>query len=80
MSSNFNFIDENKLIDVKNACIEAEKGLSVTPATSAILSRRALELAVKWVYGVDKDLVDCSYDELQQYSLLETNHKIPLFS
>lgn len=57
MSSNFSFIDENKLIDVKNACIEAEKGLSVTPATSAILSRRALELAVKWVYGVDEDLV-----------------------
>lgn len=36
--------------------VEAEKSLLVSPATSAILSRRAMELAVKWMYGYDNDL------------------------
>ncbi|MBR4954725.1 MAG: glycerophosphodiester phosphodiesterase [Clostridia bacterium] len=30
--------------------------------------------------GVDKKIADCTYDELQQYSLLGTSEKIPLFS
>ena len=30
--------------------------------------------------GIDKDLIDCSFEELQQYKLLETEEKIPLFS
>lgn len=29
--------------------------------------------------GVDKKLTDCSYEELQKYSLVNTKHKIPLF-
>ncbi|EDT70937.1 type I restriction enzyme R subunit [Clostridium perfringens D str. JGS1721] len=37
--------------------MEAEKSIIVSPATCAILSRRALELAVKWVYANDSDLV-----------------------
>lgn len=56
MSSNFDFISDLRLDEVKNACIEAEKGLSITPNTSVILSRRALELAVKWMYGIDGEL------------------------
>lgn len=36
--------------------MEAEKSILVSPATCAILSRRALELAVKWVYSFDCDL------------------------
>ncbi|MEN3156670.1 DEAD/DEAH box helicase family protein [Priestia aryabhattai] len=35
------------------ACIEAENSILISPATCAILTRRALELAVKWVYQVD---------------------------
>ena len=56
MSSNFDFIIDNRLLDIKNSCIEAEKGLTITATTSAIMSRKALELAVKWVYGVDGEL------------------------
>jgi len=29
--------------------------------------------------GIDKKLTDCSYEELLQYNLLDTNEKIPLF-
>lgn len=56
MRSNFDFIIDARLDDIKNACIEAEKGLIVTSTTCAIMSRKALELAVKWVYGVDGEL------------------------
>ena len=56
MRSNFDYISDNRLNDIKNACIEAEKALVVTSATCAIMSRKALELAVKWVYGIDGEL------------------------
>lgn len=56
MGSNFEFINDNRLTDVKNTCIEAEKGLMVTSTTCAIMSRKALELGVKWVFGVDGEL------------------------
>lgn len=56
MKSNFEFINDNRLVEIKNACIEAEKGLMVTATTCVIMSRKALELAVKWVFGVDGDL------------------------
>lgn len=56
MMSNFDFISDNRLIDIKNACIEAEKGLTITATISAIMSRKALELGIKWVYGIDGDL------------------------
>lgn len=52
--SNFNFLKEKKQYSsFANSCFEAEKGLVVSPAVSAIQSRRALELAVKWVYSFD---------------------------
>lgn len=35
------------------ACIDAEKSIATSPATVAILSRRALELSVKWLYAND---------------------------
>ena len=55
--SNFNFLKEKKQYSsFANACFEAEKGLVVSPAVSAIQSRRALELAVKWVYSYDSAL------------------------
>ncbi|WP_016839454.1 DEAD/DEAH box helicase family protein [Ureibacillus thermosphaericus] len=52
--SNFGFLkDKKQYQSFAEACFEAEKGLVVSPAVSAIQSRRALELAVKWVYSFD---------------------------
>lgn len=55
--TNFGFLRQNKTYaSFADACIEAEKALVVSPATCAILSRRALELAVKWLFTYDSDL------------------------
>lgn len=55
--SNFDFLKHKQLFtSFANACFEAEKAMQVSPATVAILSRRALELAVKWVYRFDNDV------------------------
>ncbi|MBC2398797.1 DEAD/DEAH box helicase family protein [Clostridium tetanomorphum] len=57
LCTNFEFLKFKKeFSSFSNACIEAEKSILVSPATTAILSRRALELAVKWVYSFDEDL------------------------
>ena len=57
MLGNFNFLSEKEIFEkFSSACIEAEKSILVSPATTAILSRRALELAVKWLYSFDDDL------------------------
>lgn len=39
-----------------DACIEAEKVFSASPAMCAIGCRKALELAVKWVYAADSSI------------------------
>jgi len=63
--SNFDFLKEKKQYrSFANACFEAEKGLVVSPAVSAIQSRRALELAVKWVYSYDSALTVPYQDNL----------------
>lgn len=55
--SNFAFLqNEKQFNDFTAACLEAEKSLQVSPATCAILTRRALELAVKWLYKSDEEL------------------------
>ncbi len=57
MTSNFAFLKKNSIFDsFTDACLEAEKSLVVSNATTAILSRRALELAVKWVFSNDEEL------------------------
>ena len=38
------------------ACIEAEKIYASAPAMCAVGCRKALELAVKWVYAADKTI------------------------
>lgn len=35
---------------------------------------------LKRMTGIDKMLIDCTYEELQSYRLLDTNERIPLFS
>ncbi|STB60807.1 DEAD/DEAH box helicase family protein [Clostridium perfringens] len=58
MCSNFELLKgKNEFESFSSQCLEAEKSIIVSPATCAILSRRTLELAVKWVYANDSDLV-----------------------
>ncbi|MBA9087264.1 type I restriction enzyme R subunit [Fontibacillus solani] len=57
MSTNFDFLkDKDTFKSFADSAIEAEKSLLVSPATCAILARRALELAIKWVYTFDNEL------------------------
>ena len=75
--SNFDFLKGKKNFEsFANACIEAEKSILVSPATTAILSRRALELSVKWVYSFDSDLVLPYQDNIS--SLIHSNSFIDL--
>lgn len=73
MNTNFNFLINKTLFkDFVNACLEAEKAIQISPATCAILSRRALELAVKWVYQFDNDVKIPYQDNLS--SLIHDRH------
>ena len=47
------------------ACVEAENIFSVSPALCAAGCRKALELAVKWVYAADKMITMPYRDNLQ---------------
>jgi type I restriction enzyme R subunit len=40
------------------AAIEAENALSVSPSLAAAGARKALELAVKWVYSADSTMYE----------------------
>ncbi|NMB12276.1 MAG: DUF4145 domain-containing protein, partial [Firmicutes bacterium] len=65
MASNFAFLKKNPQFNsFADACLEAERSIAVSPATAAILSRRALELAVKWLYSSDSDLTVPYQDNL----------------
>ncbi|MDY2730562.1 MAG: DUF4145 domain-containing protein, partial [Clostridium sp.] len=69
---NFDFLKDKEIFkSFANSCIEAEKSIIVSPATTAILTRRALELAVKWLYSFDNDLVMPYRDNLS--SLIYNN-------
>ena len=55
--SNFDFLKQSKIFNnFSEACCEAENGIGLNTVTCSILSRRALELAVKWLYANDNDL------------------------
>ena len=69
---NFDFLKDKEIFkSFSNSCIEAEKSIVVSPATTAILTRRALELSVKWLYSFDEDLVMPYQDTLS--SLIHNN-------
>jgi len=62
---NFNFLKkENKYHSFYPACIEAEKSMMVSYSTTAILTRRAMELAVKWIFSYDDELEAPYQDKL----------------
>ncbi|HEY4537569.1 MAG TPA: DEAD/DEAH box helicase family protein, partial [Erysipelothrix sp.] len=55
--TNFEFLKEKGQYEsFMSACLEAEQSLQISSASTAILSRRALELAVKWMYSFDEEL------------------------
>ena len=57
METNFDYLLEKKeYSDFAQQAVEAEKSLMISPANCAILSRRALELAVRFVFSYDADL------------------------
>lgn len=64
--ANFSFLASQKeYIMFAPACLEAEKVLHSSPAMCAIGCRKALELAVKWVYAVDNTMQTPYKDNLQ---------------
>lgn len=65
MCYNFDFLKkEKKYDDFTYACVEAEKSLVVSYSSTAVLARRALELAVKWVFSYDSELQAPYQDKL----------------
>ena len=57
METNFDYLlEKKKYSDFAVQAVEAEKSIAISPATCAILSRRAIELAVRFVYTYDADL------------------------
>lgn len=56
METNFDYLLEKKYADFAVQAVEAEKSIVISPATCAILSRRALELAVRFVFSYDAEL------------------------
>lgn len=66
MATNFQFLEditEYKLFS--KACLDAENVLITSPAMSAVGSRKAFELAVKWVYSADTTMRMPYKDNLQ---------------
>lgn len=64
--SNFEFLKDKKEYSLfASACMEAERIYASAPAMCAVGCRKALELAVKWVYSADSDMRLPYKDNLQ---------------
>ena len=73
MEINFSFLEGKREYNLfANACIDAERILESSPVMSAVASRKALELCVKWVYSIEPALKPIEYREGLQ-SLLHNN-------
>lgn len=69
---NFDFLlQEDKFDGFSNIAITAEKVFDIDPSTCALVCRRAMEMAVKWMYSVDRDLEKPYQDNL--VTLLNTD-------
>ncbi|MGE5391796.1 MAG: DEAD/DEAH box helicase family protein [Deltaproteobacteria bacterium] len=54
MPSNFDFLAQCQQYELfSTACADAEKALTTSPELCAMAARKAMELAVKWVYSAD---------------------------
>lgn len=57
METNFDYLlEKTEYKDFAKQAVDAERSLAISPSNCAILSRRALELAVRFVYSYDADL------------------------
>lgn len=57
METNFDYLlEKSEYTSFAEQAVEAERSIAISPATCAILSRRALELAVRFVFSHDADL------------------------
>lgn len=57
LETNFDYLlEKSEYAGFAAQAVEAEKSLAISPATCAILSRRALELAVRFVFSYDVEL------------------------
>lgn len=66
MPANFDFLEgQTEYTLFATACIEAERVLATSPAMAAVGSRKAFELAVKWVYSADNTINMPYKDNLQ---------------
>jgi len=66
MTANFEFLQgQTEYALFAAACIEAERVLATSPAMAAVGSRKAFELAVKWVYSADNTVTMPYKDNLQ---------------
>ena len=64
--TNFSFLETKpEYVLFAPACVEAEKIYATAPAMCAVGCRKALELAVKWVYAADKTIQMPYKDNLQ---------------
>lgn len=64
--SNFSYLEGKKEYSLfSTACVEAERVFAASPAMAAVGARRALELAVKWVYWADNSIQMPYKDNLQ---------------
>lgn len=54
---NFSYLlDKKEYKSFAGACVAAEKSFDVSTISAMMMTRRAMELATKWVYTVDQDL------------------------
>jgi type I restriction enzyme R subunit len=66
VSTNFAFLKNSAEYQLfANACIDAENILATSPTMAAVGSRKAFELAVKWVYTADTTIKTPYRDNLQ---------------
>lgn len=66
MTANFDFLQgQSDYTLFASAAIEAERVLNTSPAMAAVGSRKAFELAVKWVYSADNTITMPYKDNLQ---------------
>lgn len=57
MATNFDYLlSKKEYADFATQAVEAENSIALSPATCAILTRRALELAVRFVFSYDAEL------------------------
>lgn len=64
--SNFSYLSTRPEYSLfANSAIEAEKVFATSPAMCSVGCRKALELAVKWVYAADKTITMPYKDNLQ---------------